>query len=112
MTHSGDVKYLRDAIYPLLSPDFLSEGNFDANMKTQPYKCLECIASFEVTSALSLGGPETMVRTRVRPTNLPPGGPMWVEFLFKVKDGGIRSFEPVVDEETGWIRAPMSGGRI
>ena len=67
--------------------------------------------SFEITSALSMGMPETIVRTRVRPTNLPPGGPMWVEFVFKVKDGGIRSFEPVLDDN-GWVRAPKSGGRV
>ena len=74
-----------------------------------PTTC-QYIARFEVTSALSLSE-ETMVRTRVQPTNLPPGGPKWIEFTFKVKDGGIRSFEPVLDDETGWVRAPKSGGR-
>ena len=99
-------------MYPFLSPDFLSEiGNFDKTMKTQPYICLEHIARYEILSALSMGMPETIVRTRVQPTNLPPGAPKWVEFIFKVKDGGIKSFEPVLDEN-GWVRSPTSGGRV
>ena len=108
-TYSGDIA----SMYPLLSPDFLESADpcYSKLMKQQPYTCLEYIARFEITSVLSLGMPEAIVRTRVRPTNLPVGGPMWVEFVFKVKGGRISSFEPVMDEN-GWVRAPKSGGRV